>query len=224
MTRKSVFILIFSFILASFCFAVAPYKMEITRHFTLQAGYEAAAEISITPVVAQGQSYIAGMPFNIEDKQVQHGVTEQGREIARWDVLCNTNFNMKVSGTKLQPVDINGNVKEGFEDDGLDYNLTFTYTIGYVDADGTQRTATGEKVYYTADAQSGEFVGLIPTHTEDQALNQFIGGVDGSIFFVFDDSSSKRIQSPDSDDSTHEDYLPPGDYLATVTVVLESVL
>lgn len=219
--RKSAIISVL-LLFASVCFAAAPYKMEITRHFTLQAGYDNAAEISIEPVVAQGQSYIAGMPFNIEDKQVQHGQTEQGREIARWNVLSNTNFNMKVSGTKLLPVDENGDVQNQIK--GLEYYLTFTYSIGYVDASGEQRTATGEREYYSADASSGEFVGFIPSHTEDSTLNQFIGGVDGSIFFVFDEKSSTRIQSDESDSSTSEDYLPSGDYKATVTVVLEPVL
>lgn len=219
--KKNFLFLTLLFVVISAAFSKAPYQMEMTRQFTLQAGYDHAAEISIAPVVAQGQSYIAGMPFNIEDKQVQYGVTEQGREIARWDVLSNTNFNIKISGTKLQPVDEIGNVKTGFEDDGLDYYLRFSYTIGYVDSSGEQKTSTGEKVYYTAEASSGEFVGLIPTHTADGTLNQFIGGVDGSIFFVFDKASSERIQSDAADDSANGNYLPPGDYMATVTVVLE---
>ena len=219
MKRIALLFILLSIIVSSI--SAKSYHMEITRQFTLQAGYDYASEIHVSPVVAQGQSYIAGMPFNIEDRQVQHGVTEQGREIARWDVLSNTDFNMKVSGTKLQHVNADTGTVDPADDDGLDYYLTFTYTIGYVDAAGNPKSFTGEREYHSAEPSTGIFGSLIPDHTADAEKNPFIGGVDGSIFFVFDEASSERIRSVDSGNPYSEAYLPAGDYMATVTVVLE---
>ena len=65
--RKLLFLILF--ILLSSTLSAA-YKGEMTRHFDLQAGYESASSITVTPIPAQSQSYIAGMPFSIEDEIV----------------------------------------------------------------------------------------------------------------------------------------------------------
>ena len=84
--------LVIFLLLLSFSSFGKEYSLEMTRRFSLQAGFDSAMDISITPIAAQSQSYIAGMPFSIEDGQVQYQNTSQGREIARWNVLSNTDF------------------------------------------------------------------------------------------------------------------------------------
>ena len=207
--------LVIFLLLLSFSSFGKEYSLEMTRRFSLQAGFDSAMDISITPIAAQSQSYIAGMPFSIEDGQVQYQNTSQGREIARWNVLSNTDFNIKISGTKLFPVDETGQMMTTKK--GLDYYLVFDYRLGYVTASG-QYEATGTEEYYSANGTE-YFTDLTEGYTGD--VNAFIGGVDGSIFFRFDEASSVRIASDSSNDSSSEDYLPPGDYHAEVTITLE---
>lgn len=220
MMKKRVFILI----LLSFVtfFITAGYKSEMTRHFDLQAGYESAWSLNVEPIPAQSLSYVAGMPFSIEDPMVL-GKSSQGREIATWSVLSNHDFRIRIYGSrwngKMYPIDASTgepykDANDSFRYQGLDYILTFTYRLGYVDSAGQQQTVSGDFQYRSS--QYEDFFYIVGEHTHEEEANAFIGSVDGSIFFRFDEQSVERIVE-------QQDTLPPGDYMAYVTIELENI-
>lgn len=223
--RKLLF-LILSILLSSTLTLSAAYKGEMTRHFDLQAGYETASSITVTPIPAQSQSYIAGMPFSIEDELVT-GESELGREIASWTLLSNVDFNIIVSGSgwnsndpKMYPVDESGERKKHLNADGiesiykgLDYYLTFRFQLGYVKDGKEYSSPVTDFEYHSADG-STTYNTLTDGYGYEDGLNSFIGTVNGSIFFRFDEQSSLRIKD-------EQDPLPEGDYLAYITITLE---
>ena len=198
----------------------AYYAPEMTRHFDLQAGYDSASSIHITPIPAQSQSYIAGMPFSIEDPIVT-GESDIGREIATWTLLSNVDFNIVVSpgkdGGKMYPIDRETGEPYKNEDgkykyEGLDYTLTFRYQLGYVRGDSEYDAPVSLFTYESTNGHT-VFNELTDGYTVNDE-NNFIGTVNGSIFFKFNDTSSTRIK-------TDPDSLPAGDYMAYVTITLE---
>lgn len=198
----------------------AAYVSEMTRHFDLQAGYESASAIHITPIPAQSQSYIAGMPFSIEDPIVT-GESDIGREIATWTLLSNVDFNIVVSpgkdDGKMYPIDrATGkpykNEDGAYKYKGLDYTLTFRYQLGYVRGDSEYDAPVSLFTYESTNGHT-VFNELTDGYTVNDE-NNFIGTVNGSIFFKFNDTSSTRIK-------TDPDSLPAGDYMAYVTITLE---
>lgn len=198
----------------------AAYVSEMTRHFDLQAGYESASAIHITPIPAQSQSYIAGMPFSIEDPIVT-GESDIGREIATWTLLSNVDFNIVVSpgeyGGKMYPIDRATGEPYKKEDgtykyEGLDYTLTFRYQLGYVRGDSEYDAPVSLFTYESTNGQT-VFNELTDGYTVNDE-NNFIGTVNGSIFFKFNDASSARIED-------ESDSLPAGDYMAYLTITLE---
>lgn len=199
----------------------AAYVSEMTRHFDLQAGYESASAIHITPIPAQSQSYIAGMPFSIEDPIVT-GESDIGREIATWTLLSNVDFNIVVSpgkdDGKMYPIDRATGEPYKNEDGkytykGLDYTLTFRYQLGYVHEGGEYNAPISRFIYHSSEGHT-VFNRITEGYKEDNEENTFIGTANGSIFFKFDDTSSTRIK-------TDPDSLPAGDYMAYVTITLE---
>lgn len=199
----------------------AAYVHETTRYFDLQAGYESAWSLNVEPIPAQSLSYVAGMPFSIEDPMVL-GASSQGREIAKWSVLSNQDFRIHIRGSewngKMYPVitDENGGMIKNpdYTGDGLDYILTFTYRLGYV-ADGVEQTADGEFQYKTSESGGESYFSIVSEHTTGEGANAFIGSVDGSIFFCFDEASANSIENDGG-------ALPSGDYMAYLTIELES--
>ena len=198
----------------------AAYVSEMTRHFDLQAGYESASAIHITPIPAQSQSYIAGMPFSIEDPIVT-GESDIGREIATWTLLSNVDFNIVVSpgeyGGKMYPIDRATGEPYKKEDGtykykGLDYTLTFRYQLGYVRGDSEYDAPVSLFTYESTNGRT-VFNELTDGYTVNDE-NNFIGTVNGSIFFKFNDASSARIED-------ESDSLPAGDYMAYLTITLE---
>lgn len=198
----------------------AAYVSEMTRHFDLQAGYESASAIHITPIPAQSQSYIAGMPFSIEDPIVT-GESNIGREIATWTLLSNVDFNIVVSpgkyDGKMYPIDRTTGEPYKNEDGtytykGLDYTLTFRYQLGYVRGDSEYDAPVSLFTYESTNGQT-VFNELTDGYTVNDE-NNFIGTVNGSIFFKFNDASSARIED-------ESDSLPAGDYMAYLTITLE---
>ena len=193
------------------------YTAHTIKSFTLQAGYDEAADITITPIAAQAQTYLAGMPFDIESQQVWYGYTEHGREIAKWSILSNTDFDLKITTDKLFPVNEDGSIREGYE--GLDYILEFQYILGYMTDAGVASIESS----IICDSKDGE------TIVEDLAAGfikgsegspYFIGGVDGSIFFYFDSDSTALIKNAVG--NPNDASVPAGTYQATVTVSMES--
>ena len=198
----------------------AYYAPEMTRHFDLQAGYDYASSIHITPIPAQSQSYIAGMPFSIEDPIVT-GESDIGREIATWTLLSNVDFNIVVSpgkdDGKMYPIDRATGEPYKKEDGtykykGLDYTLTFRYQLGYVRGDSEYDAPVSLFTYESTNGRT-VFNELTDGYTVNDE-NNFIGTVNGSIFFKFNDASSYRIENEPAS-------LPAGDYMAYLTITLE---
>lgn len=215
--RKTPLIILLILVLAN---VNAAYVHETTRHFDLQAGYGATSSINITPIPAQSQSYVVGMPFSIEDQLVtdKSGV---GREIATFTLLSNVDFNIIIGPAephdgKMRHVDENGEPakkEDGtYEHEGLDYILTFRYLLGYVGDGNSQSSRESE---FTYESRNGTEIisDLTIGYTGEE--NDFIGTANGAIFFRFDDKSSDMIEDPNN-------TLPAGDYMAHVKITLEA--
>lgn len=204
----------------------ANYQAEMTRFFALQAGYEEASVLTITPIPAQSHSYVSGMPFSIEDEAVQYqNENSRGREIASWSVLSNQDFNIRIEGDPMYPVDEKGEKKKydeinGYEYEGLGYILTLQYRLGYV-VDGEEYSTPETQIEFNSTQGNQIYTTLTEGYTG--GANEFIGGVDGAIFFRFDEASSKRIADNPGEPATNDsEGLPSGDYLAYVKITLES--
>ena len=194
----------------------AAYVHETTRHFDLQAGYGATSSINITPIPAQSQSYVVGMPFSIEDQLVtdKSGV---GREIATFTLLSNVDFNIIIEPAephdgKMRHVDDVRNEDGTYEYDGLDYILTFRYLLGYV---GDGNSQSSRKSEFTYESRNGTEIISDLTIGYTGKENDFIGTANGAIFFRFDETSSSIIKDPNN-------TLPAGDYMAHVKITLEA--
>ena len=213
MKRK--FLVIIFLVLSELLFG---YTAHTIKSFTLQAGYDEAADITITPIAAQAQTYLAGMPFDIESQQVWYGYTEHGREIAKWSILSNTNFDLTITTDKLFPVNEDGSIREGYE--GLDYILEFQYILGYMTETGDLASIESSIICDSKDVKT--VVDNLATSflVNTGELPYFIGGVDGSIFFYFDADNTALIKNAvgNPDDAS----VPSGNYQATVTVSMES--
>ena len=167
--RKTHLIILLIFVLAN---VNAAYVHETTRHFDLQAGYGATSSINITPIPAQSQSYVVGMPFSIEDPMV----TDSMRHV----------------DAKGEPV---MNEDGSYEHEGLDYILEFRYLLGYVGEGNTQDSREGEFTYESRIVTK-TISDLTMGYTGEG--NAFIGTANGAIFFRFDDKSSGMIENPNN--------------------------
>ena len=74
----------------------APYSSELSRAISLQGAYGEVVSIEFEEIAAQTQSYLIGMPFNIQDQSVQSD-SGAGRVISRWNIIANTPFYLKLS-------------------------------------------------------------------------------------------------------------------------------
>lgn len=211
--RKAHLIILLILVLAN---VNAAYVHETTRHFDLQAGYGETSSINITPIPAQSQSYVVGMPFSIEDQLVTDK-TGRGREIATFTLLSNTDFNIIVEpgrGTdgKMHHVNSLGepvkNDDGTYEHEGLDYVLTFRYLLGYVRGDSEYDAPEETRIYYSKNGKT-TYSDITTGYTAGQG-NDFIGTANGAIFFRFDENSTDMIES-----------LPEGDYMAYLKITLE---
>ncbi len=243
------FILLFLIIalITTSLFAVA-IKNELTKPLTLQAGYGDVCELYVTPIAAQSQGFMIGMPFNIEDPNVQYSESSlgtdaaeifgsgSGRIIADWHMLLNKAVQIQVSATPLKPsVDPQDDETTPF----LTYSLAFDFTISYTDDnDGVLKSATGYIVYdgnneatyiwdYDNRTVFPEF-GTPPKNNYapfDDYLaglgvkdSSFVGNVDGHVIFGFTKDSTDKIQ----DEDTFANF-PVGEYIADVTINIKAV-
>ena len=196
-----------------------------TKSFNIQGGYGDILEILVEPIASQTQAYLIGMPFNIEDNQVQYGKTESGRMIATWNILTNRmdgDIRLKVSGAKLK--------HSNQPSSELDYELRFFYRLGYYNTDGDLvDTGANEALMYSTDpdgsAQPKEGFTLFSSSTAVE-LGSYIGSIDGSIYFMFTEDSSAVIRPTDGSKANYtpsgsQPYFPGGEYSAEVTLTLE---
>ena len=231
MKRIMIFVLIL--LIATSLFAETKTSM-----LQLQGAYGEAMNMSINPIAAQTESFISGMPFNIEEKFVQYNANSDGRAIATWNVLSNTKFNIYVKADDMAPVD----QKNYNPSVALSYILTFSYDLSYpgavFDGEGSFSITSGpndhswEKTSPTTEISvvdetygnnvSGTFykINLFGDTTllgsKLGAGEGYTGSIDGRVFFKFTQASSTALV-----DSADE--YPAGDYKATVVFFIEGV-
>ena len=214
MRKKIIVFIIFFIIGLSSLFAE---RKEMTKSFQIQGAYGAVTELAITPIPAQSQNYRIGMPFNVEDVQVQSS-QKAGRKIAEWSLISNTKFILKVKATKLT---YNG---ESATAEPLDYVITFAYRL--TDTVGTQHfqyntesgaaNLVGSSEAGATGEKDGEYTIidiLGPEFTEEYFSNSYIGILNESIYFKFTQSASAKVQD--------DNLVPPGEYSAAVTLLIE---
>lgn len=216
------------------------YAHQMSKPLELQAAYGQVAYVSVTPLPAQGQSYIQGMPFNIEESYVLSTVydsnenpiilgSENGRLIANWSMITNTKVKLRISTTPMKHVSKNSSE--------LSYYLHFTYLAGYTDASGDEISLNTE--YFNIPMKGNDPVSVIKSdvpvsgYTNTYEVDPFaeitnfandetsyIGSLDGGIYFQFDGNSTQLIDSQRANpDSTS---VPAGNYTAQVLVELIS--
>ena len=194
-----------------------------TRSFDMQGAFGEVVEVDIEPVPAQTQSYIQGMPFNIEDALVQYNTSpdQNGRYIAEWSLIANVDFNIYIRADRLRSVNANseGNHPE------LDYVLSFDYDLSYYEpglADPTQ--AAGRIKYETSDGTENgadcqyRMYKIIPESTSFVGL---VGALNGPVYFQFTKDSTDLINTAKAAGEAGYEILPAGDYTANVYIVIE---
>ncbi len=190
-------------ILVSFCMpAGAAYVPVRSDSFSLQAGYGESMEVSVKEIPAQSNAYIAGMPFDIEERLVQYGATPDGRRIATIDLISNTPFTLEISGPEM--THLGGESTE----ESLHYILNFNVTIGSYE----NGTSVGHQEEFSFRSRSAESVVWTPSISNDE--DTFLGSVNGYIYFMFDQETSNFIST--SDDTS----IPPGEYGADVVITI----
>ena len=193
-------------------------RKEMTKSFQIQGAYGAVTELAITPIPAQSQNYRIGMPFNVEDVQVQSS-QKAGRKIAEWSLISNTKFILKVKATKLT---YNG---ESATAEPLDYVITFAYRL--TDSIGTQHfqyntesdsaTLIGASEVGLTGQKDGDYtiIDILGSVTDEYFNNSYLGILNESIYFKFTQSASAKV--------SNDELVPPGEYSATVTLLIEGV-
>ena len=216
------------------------YIHQMSKPLELQAAYGQVAYVSVTPIPAQGQSYIQGMPFNIEESYVLSTITdengkvipgsENGRLIANWSLISNTKVKLKISTTPMKHVSKNSSE--------LSYYLHFTYLAGYTDASGDEISLNTE--YFNVPMKGNDPVTVVRIEAvsgyantyevdpfaevsadfSDEENMSYIGSLDGGIYFQFDEYSTELIYREKGDaDSTS---IPAGNYTASVLIEMVS--
>lgn len=215
------------------------YVHQMSKPLELQAAYGKVAYVSVTPIPAQGQSYIQGMPFNIEESYVLSTITdengkvipgsENGRLIANWSLISNTKVKLKISVNPMKHVSGNSS--------SLSYYLHFTYLAGYTNAGGDEIPLNTE--YFNIPMKDNDPVSVIKSdvpvsgYTNTYEVDPFaeitnfandetsyIGSLDGGIYFQFDKVSTELIyEEKGKADSTS---IPAGNYTASVLIEMVS--
>ena len=199
------------FILAICTSFLYPFTEVRSDSFTLQAGYDDVAAIYIEPIAAQSATYIAGMPFNIEDSLVAppSGISGGiGRRIANFNLLSNSDFELQISGEPMH--------HEKEEGVALNYILTFDCELGFY---------SGNSISY--NSYSFTFDSADEKKTWDPGMifdeGSFVGTVDGNISFIFDTNAISAIHNgSDFNGDGVVEELPAGNYEAVVTVTIIS--
>ena len=216
------FIILLTSILSISSSLAAAYSLEMSKPLQLQAAYDEVAFIDVEEVSSQSQAYIQGMPFNIEDSFVQAGTTEDGRHIANWSMISNTQVLVRVTAEPMHHA-----TKSSLM---LPYKLLFTYSIGYTDANGQSQVVRGEEftAYSLSQAPSGDYAGNVtefdpmPNISLGNSTDSYLGNLNGSIYFQFTQDATDIIMS-EANFGKDNDNVPVGNYEALVTVELIGV-
>ncbi len=226
-TRVCIVIFIISIVLSLEVPAVDPPLLidNRTKSFDIQGAFGDVVEIIVDPIPSQTQAYLMGMPFNIEDNQVQYGATESGRLIANWSLISNLpNVSLTIDG---EPLAYKNNPSLSTP---LDYELRLFYRIGYYNEKGDLvDIGSGTPIVYsTNDEIDGNYEESYELFARNIKDGTYIGSLNGTIYFMFTEESSEMLKPADGSRPPYENYgdgrafFPGGEYVATVTLTLEA--
>ena len=184
--------------------------------FTIQAGYGQVCDIIIEAIPAQSMSYIAGMPFDIEDAIVSYNSSELegGRTIARFSILSNTPFKISFEGEPMRYMSMDGENEYSTAYTDLHYYLYFDCTIG-IYQNGVL-IPRGQEIFSYLSRNDEEQSWSPSLSLIDK--DSYVGNVEGNIRFMFDEETTSFINNEANDVN-----LPPGTYGAEVYVYIEPV-
>lgn len=207
-------LLIFSFGLNA---AIKPIQ---TKSFQIQAGIDEALEVVVEPVSAQSESYLIGIPFNIEEDYVMYSSTLPGRVIAHWSLLANSAFEISITAEQLHHVDT-----QQYPNAKLDYILTFDYTLSYQTQNNSNPVEEkGNFTYTTTSDEVGIMEGNRVTNNKFilgyDSLIGYTGNLNGDVYFEFTSGSSDLIKSQKGNNASTS--VPTGNYEATVTITIKT--
>lgn len=232
MMKKRLCIFILFFAMTSLIFSATIHDTETSKYFKIQGASGAVIRATVSPISTQSTAFIMGMPFDIEDDLVQYGVMQNGRTIANWSLVTNTDFRIRIKADLLKSKNTYTDDTDSYVYCYLPYILKFTYNFGYFDSNGTSLSESGK---FEIDNERGvakyndPATGLstekglsadgyidfqfLPSGITEHGIS---GSVDGDIYFMFTESSTNRIKN-------NGDTVPVGEYSALVTIVLESL-
>ena len=222
--KKSILIIVISLMFISSISARVK-----TRSFDLQGAFGTVAEIDIEPVAAQTQSYIQGMPFNIEDELVQYNEVvddtgnreiQSGRYIADMSLISNTNFNIFIRAERLRSV----KAKPDSNHAELDYVLTFDCSLAYyTPSSGDIPTEDNIRLIYDTSAAGTNWL-MYDIFEDGTAFLGFVGSLNSPVYFHFTKEASNTISTAKNSADGGYETLPYGDYTANVYIVLEATV
>ena len=222
-------------------FPLSIFAQTKTSGLVLQGAYDVALNMNITPIAAQTESYLAGMPFNIEEAFVAYQENSDGRAIATWNVLSNTKFNIYIKAENM----VHSTEEDYAPAVPLSYILTFSYNLAYpglegFDGSGSFWLRSGSNMGFGTDSTTTDIsaerpyendtslptgitsedsfykVNLFDSQSFDENFTGFTGSVDGRVFFKFTEEASNALNNAAYD-------YPAGNYTAIVTFFVEGV-
>ena len=225
--RKIFYMIIIFLFIFSFLFARSNAQSVQTKRLGVQAGVDETLYVSMVPIAAQSQAFIMGMPFSVDDSLVMYDYTRNGRQIATWSLLTNTNFEISVDADVLKHV---GSDEAGENEVvSLPYFLCFEYALSYfpvnstapishqdafvIRSEGSDSISTpaaynGYKIYesYNGEVSDANTFSIL----QGADYTSFIGTLEGSIYFKFaEDAEPENAKG--------------GDYTADVILTVRSV-
>lgn len=206
-------LMILLMILSSPLFLFGAIESVKSESFKIQAGFGDVSEVYVTEIPAQSSSFLEGMPFNIEDDIVRYSNGGRGRTIAHFSIISNTNCKIAVVADNLvwksNPEDPMAPEVKAY----LSYILNFDYNVAYTAPDGSVQYSANDTGFSVASVKEGEgeplYTGIIPENT-------YLSIMDGSISFMFDETTSNRIHNT-------PENVPVGIYKGKVTITLEDL-
>ncbi len=205
------------FLLAILVFAFSASSKSMTKSFQIQGFCDDIVTVVMEAIPAQTQNYRIGMPFNIEDTQVQND-QKDGRKIGEWSVGANSPFILEFQPGYLTHVD--GTSKP------LPYILTYSYTLAGTDHSIKENSfsinTAMHSVEFSSSGGSGSYDAGADIYSIDILGNSSIdtgsyaGILNGNIYFKFPTTISRDALANNTD-------YPPGEYSAEVKVWIKGV-
>ena len=232
--KKGIVLALLLLTLSSGLFSSANSIHEFTRSFTIQAGRSEFSTLVITPISSQTENYRIGMPFNIEDVQVQSTNQTTGRTIAEWSLISNTEFDLLIDAKPMRYIGSEGSSPDipymlTFECNlslasGGEENISFYLDMGEDGESDSCGISYGDTTIDSANAlgassshpgaQSFEFDILSGLSTGLADGGSFLGSLNGTIDFKFTKVTAEELASS---------VYPAGQYEAEVIVTLREV-